>query len=353
MTSGELLVALVAAHAHASSRTTAAATAWATRSSARPTKASRPRRCYFVPLGETLEIWQVRGDQPARQDRPALALLRIEFCLWDAQDDATNFQRNFSTARSKSRTASSTTRPNTASGAITSRTSPAPSRWPVSTRSATNSSALIAVGTTRSRWSRASRPTRSRTAGSRMGSHHVRVNLEAGRDARRYLRAGLSPRTRATRNSIRLVRRPSTSAASSRSSRNIWTPQNVPARPSKRCGDYWDDAARPAARSTTPATSTPTAWSTSGTRTSAWSRSTCRARRRFYESGIGRGMGFRDSNQDLLGFVHMVPARARERILDIAATQLRDRRRLSPVSAVDQARQQRRRAAASTTIRRG
>jgi cellobiose phosphorylase len=41
-----------------------------------------------------------------------------------------------------------------------------------------------------------------------------------------------------------------------------------------------------------------------------------------YESGIGRGMGFRDSNQDLLGFVHMVPERARERILDIAATQL-------------------------------
>jgi cellobiose phosphorylase len=41
-----------------------------------------------------------------------------------------------------------------------------------------------------------------------------------------------------------------------------------------------------------------------------------------FETGIGRGMGFRDSNQDLLGFVHMVPARARERILDIAATQL-------------------------------
>ncbi|MEM2981290.1 MAG: glycosyl transferase, partial [Thermoproteota archaeon] len=44
----------------------------------------------------------------------------------------------------------------------------------------------------------------------------------------------------------------------------------------------------------------------------------------FYESGIGRGMGFRDSNQDLLGFVHMVPKRARERILDLAATQLLD-----------------------------
>lgn len=44
----------------------------------------------------------------------------------------------------------------------------------------------------------------------------------------------------------------------------------------------------------------------------------------YFESGIGRGMGFRDSNQDLLGFVHQIPERARERILDLAATQLED-----------------------------
>jgi len=44
----------------------------------------------------------------------------------------------------------------------------------------------------------------------------------------------------------------------------------------------------------------------------------------YFETGIGRGMGFRDSNQDLLGFVHLVPGRARERILDIAATQFPD-----------------------------
>lgn len=44
----------------------------------------------------------------------------------------------------------------------------------------------------------------------------------------------------------------------------------------------------------------------------------------YFETGIGRGMGFRDSNQDLLGFVHLVPERARQRILDIAATQLPD-----------------------------
>ena len=43
-----------------------------------------------------------------------------------------------------------------------------------------------------------------------------------------------------------------------------------------------------------------------------------------FESGIGRGMGFRDSNQDVLGFVHLIPDRARQRILDLAATQLSD-----------------------------
>lgn len=43
-----------------------------------------------------------------------------------------------------------------------------------------------------------------------------------------------------------------------------------------------------------------------------------------FESGTGRGMGFRDSCQDLLGFVHLIPDRARQRILDIAATQFED-----------------------------
>lgn len=44
----------------------------------------------------------------------------------------------------------------------------------------------------------------------------------------------------------------------------------------------------------------------------------------YFETGIGRGMGFRDSNQDLLGFVHLVPQRARQRIVDIASTQFDD-----------------------------
>ena len=44
----------------------------------------------------------------------------------------------------------------------------------------------------------------------------------------------------------------------------------------------------------------------------------------YFESGIGRGLGFRDTNQDMLGFVHQIPERAKERILDVAATQFPD-----------------------------
>lgn len=44
----------------------------------------------------------------------------------------------------------------------------------------------------------------------------------------------------------------------------------------------------------------------------------------YFESGIGRGIGFRDSNQDILGFVHLIPKKARERIIDLASTQMED-----------------------------
>lgn len=44
----------------------------------------------------------------------------------------------------------------------------------------------------------------------------------------------------------------------------------------------------------------------------------------YFESGIGRGMGFRDSSQDVLGFVHQIPEKAKERLLDLAATQFED-----------------------------
>ena len=46
----------------------------------------------------------------------------------------------------------------------------------------------------------------------------------------------------------------------------------------------------------------------------------------FYETGIGRGMGFRDSNQDILGVVHAYPKKVRQRILDLAKNQFENGR---------------------------
>jgi cellobiose phosphorylase len=52
---------------------------------------------YFVPLGETLEVWRTRITN-RRPDPAELSLFSaVEFCLWNAWDDATNFQRNYST----------------------------------------------------------------------------------------------------------------------------------------------------------------------------------------------------------------------------------------------------------------
>ena len=45
----------------------------------------------------------------------------------------------------------------------------------------------------------------------------------------------------------------------------------------------------------------------------------------YFESGIGRGMGFRDTSQDMLGAAHQLPnKRIRERLFDVAATQFPD-----------------------------
>ena len=87
----------------------------------------------------------------------------------------------------------------------------------------------------------------------------------------------------------------------------------------ERLAFYWNDTlSRFSARTPSPeASSMVNVWNQYQCRTTFnWSRSAS-----YYESGIGRGMGFRDSNQDILGFAHQIPDLARQRLLDIAATQ--------------------------------
>ena len=60
---------------------------------------------YFVPLDEKLEIWQFSVTNERLTPAALSAFSCVEFCLWDAQDDGTNFQRNFSIGRWRSKTA--------------------------------------------------------------------------------------------------------------------------------------------------------------------------------------------------------------------------------------------------------
>ena len=56
----------------------------------------RAETLYLVPLGDPLEVWRVRLTNE-RADAAQLSLFgAVEFCLWDATGDATNFQRNYS-----------------------------------------------------------------------------------------------------------------------------------------------------------------------------------------------------------------------------------------------------------------
>ncbi len=50
---------------------------------------------YFVPLDENLEIWQLTVTNRRTTRARISTFASVEFCLWDAQDDATNFQRNY------------------------------------------------------------------------------------------------------------------------------------------------------------------------------------------------------------------------------------------------------------------
>jgi cellobiose phosphorylase len=273
---------------------------------------------YFVPVGETLEIWRVsltnhRGD-PAR-----LSLFSsVEFCLWDAWDDATNFQRNYSTGEVE-----------VEDGVIYHKTE---------YRERRNHFAYFACSTEISGfdtqrdeflgayrgWDRPVAVERGRSGDSvahgwaPCGSHHVDVALQPGETteivfvlgyAENPVDAKFDPPGSQTIDKRRVrpvieryLRSQEVDAAFERL-RTSWSDLlgilevSTPDRHTDRMVNVWN------------------AYQCMVTFNLSRSAS-------LFESGVGRGIGFRDSNQDLLGFVHMAPARARERLLDLAATQL-------------------------------
>ena len=272
----------------------------------------------FVPLGETLEVWRVRITNE-RDTAAELSLFSsIEFCLWDAQDDATNFQRNFSIGQVE-----------VADGVIYHKTEYRERRDHFAYFAC--SEPLAGFDTQRDTFLGAYRGWDQPAAVERgaafdsvahgwapIGSHHVRLSLAPGETREVNFVLGYAENPRAEK-----FEPPGSQTLNKRFVRPVierWLRPETVAEGFAALGTYWDELLG-TLQVTTPDADT-------DRMVNIWNAYQCvvtfnmSRSASFYESGIGRGMGFRDSNQDLLGFVHMTPERARERILDIAATQL-------------------------------
>ncbi len=283
---------------------------------------------YFVPLDATLEIW----DLTITNRRPTAADLSVfsaaEFCLWDALDDATNFQRNYSIGEVEVPDLSSRGDPRAAS-LIIHKTEYRERRDHFAYFAC--SEALAGFDTDREaflgpyrgwdspRAVESGRASMSEAHGWQpIGVHHVRLHLEPGASRKIIFLLGYhqnAPDSKFDPPDSQNVDRRSLLPVVARYLEPVEVEQAF-----TRLKAYWDDVLRRLTVST-PDQHTDrmvNIWNAYQVMvTFNLSRSAS-----YFESGIGRGIGFRDSNQDLLGFAHLDPERARQRILDLAATQL-------------------------------
>ena len=273
---------------------------------------------YFVPLGQNLEVWRVRMGNTRPEPARLSLFSSVEFCLWDAQDDATNFQRNFSTGQVEidgsviyHKTEYRERRDHFAYFACSE---------PIEGFDTQREAFLGPYrGFDRPAVVESGRSTRSVANGwSPHGSHHVQLELAPGEEREVVFLLGYWENPADAK-----FDPPGSQVLNKRLVRPViehWLqPENVEAGLAE-LRRYWDGLLG-TLQVSTPDTDT-------NRMVNIWNAYQCLVTfnmsrsASFYESGIGRGMGFRDSNQDLLGFVHMVPERARQRIVDIASTQL-------------------------------
>lgn len=273
---------------------------------------------YFVPLGETLEIWQLSVTNLSKKPRKISAFSSIEFCLWDAQDDATNFQRNFSTGQVEVK-----------NGVIYHKTEYRERRDHFAYFAC--SEKLAGFDTQRDTllgayrgWNKPVVVEEGKSCNSiahgwaPIGSHHVKLNLKPGETKVITFVLGYHENPKDSK-----FDPPDSQVINKKTVVPIikkYVQQKNVQKAFDALHSYWDkllglyQVKSPDIHA--------------NRMVNIWNAYQCMATfnmsrsASFYESGIGRGLGFRDSNQDLLGFVHMVPERGRERVLDLASTQL-------------------------------
>jgi cellobiose phosphorylase len=273
---------------------------------------------YFVPLDENLEIWQLTVKNE-RLTPASLSVFSVaEFCLWDAQDDATNFQRNFSIGQVEiddeviyHKTEYRERRDHFAWFACSEKLAGFDTQreaflgpwrgW--------DKPAVVERGTASNSHAHGWAP---------IGSHHVELVLQPGESRQVLFILGYQENPKDQK-----FDPPESQIVNKKSVKPIiarYRDAKHADAAFERLRSYWDGLLG-IYQVQSPDIHT-------DRMVNVWNAYQCMATfnmsrsASFYESGVGRGLGFRDSNQDLLGFVHMVPERARERILDLAATQL-------------------------------
>jgi len=273
---------------------------------------------YFVPLNESLEIWQLTVTNRRTTRATVSAFGSIEFCLWDAQDDSNNFQRNFSIGEVEIE-----------DGVIYHKTEYRERRDHFAFFACSRSGAGFDtqreafLGHNRG-WDKpatveAGQLTNSVAHGwSPIGAHQVRLDLAPGETQQIVFVLGYHENPNDQK-----FDPPGSQTINKKSVKPViarYLDSKAADVAFDRLREYWNSVLG-IFQVDTPDIHT-------NRMVNIWNAYQCMATfnmsrsASFFESGVGRGLGFRDSNQDLLGFVHMAPARARERILDLAATQL-------------------------------
>jgi cellobiose phosphorylase len=276
------------------------------------------RTNYFVPLDENLEVWRLTLTNQRSSRARVSVFSSVEFCLWDAQDDATNFQRNFSIGQVEIE-----------DGVIYHKTEYRERRDHFAYFACSHELAGFEtqreafVGAYRG-WDRPAAVERGQLSNSiahgwaPIGAHHVRLDLGPGETQQVIFVLGYHENPQDQKfdpPDSQTLNKKTVKPVIAKHLDSVHVDSAF-----EKLRQYWDGLLG-ICQVETPDAHT-------NRMVNIWNAYQCMATfnmsrsASFYESGIGRGLGFRDSNQDLLGFVHMVPARARERILDLAATQL-------------------------------
>ena len=275
----------------------------------------------FVPMGNTCEINKLTLTNHGSEHKEISVFSYVEFCLWNAMDDMTNFQRNFSTGEVEIH-----------GSALYHKTEYRERRnhyavYAVNTQLAgfdtDRESFLGAYGENSAPEVVINGTSKNSVASgwSPIGSHHIKVSLAPGESKSfvfvlGYVENPVAEKWDGPAENGCINRKPAEELL-----KRFDTTEKADAALAE-LKEYWNNLLNHFTVSSSE--------EKLDRMVNIWHQYQCMVTfnmsrsASYFESGIGRGMGFRDSCQDLLGFVHLIPDRARQRILDIASTQFED-----------------------------